>query len=37
LGIPERTFGTEFAYSSVKTKNNGHRLKPGPQQKEVKL
>jgi hypothetical protein len=34
---PTTRFGTEFAYSSAKTKNNGPGQKPGPQQKEVKL
>jgi hypothetical protein len=34
---PVCCFGTDFAYSSAKTKNNGSRLKPGPQPKEVLL
>jgi hypothetical protein len=36
LDAPGTRFGTEFAYSSAKTKTMGSRKK-GPQPKEVKL
>ena len=36
LDAPGTRFGTEFAYSSAKTKNNGFPPK-GPATKEVKL